>query len=140
VFEKILVCHDGSEGAEKALVVAIELSRLAGAELHMISVEEDLPHYVATVGEFEEVKRQRNGFFNALGERAQAAARGSNVELTHHVVAGHEVEAIVELAKEGAFDLLVIGFSGHSNVWGRIWGSTSQNLTRLAPCTVVVVK
>ncbi|PIW89068.1 MAG: universal stress protein, partial [Nitrospirae bacterium CG_4_8_14_3_um_filter_44_28] len=56
------------------------------------------------------------------------------------VIAGHEVETIVNYAKEGEFDLLVIGFMGHSKIFGRVWGSTSQNITKLAPCTVVVVK
>ena len=54
--------------------------------------------------------------------------------------AGHEAETIVTFAKEGRFDLLVIGFVGHSNIWGRIMGSTTQNISRLAPCSVVIVK
>jgi len=53
---------------------------------------------------------------------------------------GHEVETIVTFAKDHGFDLLVIGFMGHSKIFGRIWGSTSQNLTKLSPCTVLVVK
>ena len=36
--------------------------------------------------------------------------------------------------------LVVIGFMGHSKIYDRVWGSTSQNLTRLVPCTVMVVK
>jgi len=140
MFKKMLVCHDGSEGAQKALVLGIELARLAGAELHMISVEEDLPHYVATAGEFEEIKEQRNGYFGKVGQDAAMLAQQSGVELTHHVLAGHEVQVIVEFAKEGGFDLLVLGFAGHSNIWGRIWGSSSQNVTRLAPCSVLVAK
>jgi len=35
---------------------------------------------------------------------------------------------------------VVIGFMGHSKIYDRVWGSTSQNLTRLVPCTVMVVK
>lgn len=53
---------------------------------------------------------------------------------------GHEVETIVTYAKDGGFDLLVIGFVGHSNIWGRVMGSTTQNLSRLAPCSVMIVK
>jgi nucleotide-binding universal stress UspA family protein len=53
---------------------------------------------------------------------------------------GHEVETVINFAKERQADLLVIGFMGHSKIFGRIWGSTSQNLARLAPCTVLVVK
>jgi nucleotide-binding universal stress UspA family protein len=51
MFKKILVGNDGSEGAKKALRVAIEMAKRYGAELHSISVEEDLPHYAAIVGE-----------------------------------------------------------------------------------------
>ena len=55
-------------------------------------------------------------------------------------LAGAEVETIINYARDGEFDLLVIGFMGHSKIFGRVWGSTSQNLAKLAPCTVVVVK
>jgi nucleotide-binding universal stress UspA family protein len=53
---------------------------------------------------------------------------------------GHEVETTVTFAREHGFDLLVIGFMGHSRIYERIWGGTSQNLTRLAPCSVLVIK
>ena len=53
---------------------------------------------------------------------------------------GHEVKSIVEFIKQGGFDLLVIGFMGHSALYDRVMGSTCQALVRLAPCTVLVVK
>ena len=31
------------------------------------------------------------------------------------------------------FDLVGIGFMGHSKVYDRVWGSTSQNIARLVP-------
>jgi nucleotide-binding universal stress UspA family protein len=46
----------------------------------------------------------------------------------------------VEFIKEENFDLLVIGFMGHSALYERVMGSTCQSLVRLAPCTVLVVK
>ena len=46
----------------------------------------------------------------------------------------------IRFCQEGGFDLLVIGFMGHSRIFERVWGSTSQTLTRLAPCSVLVVK
>jgi len=51
---------------------------------------------------------------------------------------GHEVETVLTAAKEGNFDLL--GFVGHSNVFGRVMGSTTQNISRLSPCSVLIVK
>ncbi|CUT05901.1 universal stress protein, partial [Candidatus Kryptonium thompsonii] len=80
-FRKILVAYDGSEHARKALDVAIKLAVVTGAELHSISVEEDLPKYVATVGEFEEVKRQRDAYFEQLTTEAQEMAWTYGVKL-----------------------------------------------------------
>ena len=140
MFHKILVANDGSEGAKKALSAAIYLARLSNAQLHTISVEEDLPKYIGTINEFDEVKRQRDEFFDTLIQEATQEAHRHGVTLHSKVLAGHEVETIVNYAQEGKFDLLVIGFAGHSNIFGRIWGSTSQTLTRLSPCTVMVVR
>jgi nucleotide-binding universal stress UspA family protein len=140
MFRKILVANDGSDHARKAVVAAIDLAATYGAELHSISVEEGLPKYAGTIDEVDEIKRQLNGAMRAVNEDAAALARESGVELQWEVVPGHEVEVIVTKCKEGGYDLLVIGFMGHSAVFGRIWGSTSQNITRLAPCSVLIVK
>ncbi len=140
MFHKILVANDGSEGAKKAVQAAIDLAKRYGAELHEICVEEHLPHYAATVGEVVEAKQEATDYFRRVTAEAELAALEQGIRLTSHVLPGHEVETIVTFAKEHGFDLLVIGFMGHSKIFGRIWGSTSQNLARLAPCTVLVVK
>jgi len=140
MFKKILIANDGSAGAKLALKVAIDLAKRYGAELHSISVEEGVPHYAATIGEVEEFKREANGYFKGINDEAIEMARKEGLALQTRVIAGHEVETIVNYARDGEFDLLVIGFMGHSKIFGRVWGSTSQNITKLAPCTVVVVK
>lgn len=140
MFKKILIANDGSEGAKHALKVAIDLAKKYNAELHSISVEEGVPHYAATIGEVEEFRKEANEFFKKINDEAIEEAKKEGVELHTKVQAGHEVETIVHYAKEGNFDLLVIGFMGHSKIFGRVWGSTSQNITKLSPCTVIVVK
>jgi nucleotide-binding universal stress UspA family protein len=140
MWQKILVGHDGSEGAKKALLAAATLASRFGAELHSISVEEKLPHYAATVGEVLESKQEAADYFRKITAEAQRVSQTSGVTLHSHVMPGHEVETIVTFAKDHGFDLLVIGFMGHSKIFGRIWGSTSQNLAKLSPCTVLVVK
>ena len=62
------------------------------------------------------------------------------IELHAKVLPGHEVETVIVEAREGKYDLLVVGFVGHSNVFGRVMGSTTQNLSRLSPCSVLIVK
>lgn len=140
MFQKILVAYDGSEGSRRALGAGIELAKHLGAELHSISVMEHLPHYAATVGEVKEAQLEFEAFFGRLTKQARDAAALQGVQLETVVKPGHEAETIVTFAKEGGFDLLVIGFVGHSNIWGRIMGSTTQNISRLAPCSVVIVK
>lgn len=140
MISKILVAHDGSDGARRALMVAIELAHRFEAGLHTISVEEGLPHYAATIDEVDAVKEQENHYFASVARDAKAAAAERGVDLHAHTMPGHEVETIIRFCQQGSFDLLVVGFMGHSRIFERIWGSTSQNLTRLAPCSVLVVK
>lgn len=106
----------------------------------MICVEEPLPHYAATVGEVLETKAEEDGYFQVLARKSKAAARERGVDLHVYIVPGHEVETIIELAQRGGFDLLVFGFMGHSRALGRVMGGTATNLTRIAPCSVYVVK
>jgi len=140
MFSKILVANDGSEGAKKALQAAVDLARRYEADLHQISVEEHLPHYAATVGEVVEAKQEAAEYFRKVIAEAELVARTQGITLKTHVIPGHEVETIVTFAKDHGFDLLVIGFMGHSKIFGRIWGSTSQNLATLSPCSVLIVK
>ena len=140
MFHKILVANDGSEGAKKAVQVAVEMAKRYDAELHQLSVEEHLPHYAATVGEVVEAKQEAAEYFRKVTKEAEGVALAQGVRMIAHVLPGHEVEAIVTFAKDHGFDLLVVGFMGHSKVFGRIWGSASQNLAKLSPCTVLVVK
>ncbi|NWG76727.1 MAG: universal stress protein [Rubrivivax sp.] len=137
--KKILHGLDGSEGSLRALIEAIKLAQCYAAELHTISVEE-LPHYPGAIGEVVEEKIAANGKFSDALEKARQIAKKENVELITHVIIGHEVKTILEYIKKHNFDLLVIGFMGHSALYDRVMGSTCQSLVRLAPCSVLVVK
>jgi nucleotide-binding universal stress UspA family protein len=140
MYRRILVANDGSDGALKALDTAIELAAALDARLHMISVEEDLPKHAETIDEIEEEKEEEDSYFGKVAAQARVRAAARNVELQCTVVSGHAVKSIADFARENGFDLLVAGFMGHSRLYDRIWGGTSQNLTRLAPCSVLVVK
>jgi len=137
--KKILHGLDGSEGSFRALEHAIELANCYHAELHTVSVEE-VPHYPGTVGEVVEAKQAANGTYAKAMQRAKQMAQAQGIELQSHVLVGHEVKTIVEFIKERGFDLLVLGFMGHSALYDRVMGSTCQGLVRLVPCAVLVVK
>jgi len=140
VFSKILVANDGSEGGKKAFAAALHMAKKFGAELHSISVKERPSHFAETVGEVMEEQEEADMFFGRVTGEAILQAKQEGLDLRCAVLPGHEVETIIRFARDGHFDLLVIGFMGHSRVFDRFWGGSSQNLTRLSPCTVLVVK
>jgi nucleotide-binding universal stress UspA family protein len=102
--------------------------------------KKDPPHYAATVGEVLEAKAEKNGYFAKINGEAKEISARERVVLHTKVIAGHEVETIVDHDRDHHFDLAVVGFMGHSKIYDRVWGSTSQNIARLVPCTVMVVK
>ena len=119
---------------------AIAMAKKFGAELHSISVKERHAHFEETVGEIMEEREEATKFFDRVIAEAQVESAAAGIDLKSTVLSGHEVETIVKFARKGHFDLLVVGFMGHSRAFGRIWGGTSQNLTKTAPCSVLVVK
>jgi nucleotide-binding universal stress UspA family protein len=119
--------------------MAIHLAGTHRADLIMVSVEE-LPQFPASVDEVVEEKAEANRFFDAVIARAKSQAQAAGVQLTAHVVTGHAVASIVEFVRSRAADLLVIGYMGHSALYNRIMGSTTDRLVELAPCAVLVVK
>lgn len=119
MFTKILHANDGSNQAFKALLLATEVAKQNGAELHMVCVEEipSMPDYIEEIRETTATAARR---FHSVLQKARATAEQSQMTIQTHVLAGHPVRAIVELAKELGADLLVIGATGHSALYERI--------------------
>jgi nucleotide-binding universal stress UspA family protein len=139
MFSKILVASDGSPGASKALNAAIELSRRLHATLHMVCVEE-LPRFPVTIDEVIEESTAAQKVFDDVISTARKQAKAAHVKLEAHVIAGHAVSSIVEFVEHERFDVLVVGFMGHSALYNRLIGGTTDRLVELAPCQVLVVK
>jgi nucleotide-binding universal stress UspA family protein len=139
MFTKILAANDGSQGGRKALAEAIDLARETAAELHMVTVEE-LPRFPTSIDEIAEEKDEGDHRFAPVMDWARAQAQAAGITIQLHLVPGHAVEAIVALIREHRFELLVVGFMGHSALYERIIGGTAERLVRLAPCGVLVVK
>jgi nucleotide-binding universal stress UspA family protein len=139
MFNRILIANDGSEGAARALSAAIKLAKTHDAELHMISVEE-MPRFPASIDEVVEEKLGANHVFEAVTGRAVAQAQAEGRKLKVHVVVGHPVATIAEFVEQEAIDLLVVGYMGHSALYNRVIGSTTDRLVEQARCAVLVIK
>src|SRR6266545_3930099 len=90
MFRKILHANDGSEGAFRALSVALEIARQSKAELHSVSVEE-ISQFPETIGEVKAEKGAADRRFRNVTKRAHKLAAGWKVELRTHVLTGHPV-------------------------------------------------
>ena len=138
-FERILVAIDGSDSSNRAFAKAVELASLTGAELTALAVEGPLPAYAATIGEVDEVKREKDVFFGALAASARKQADRAGVDARVEVRAGHAAELISQFAAAGGFDLVVLGHRGHF-LRDHLLGSTADRVAEHAPCPVMIVR
>lgn len=138
-FDNILVAIDGSEGSDRAFAKALELAAIASGRLTALAVEGPLPAYAATIGEVEEVKREKDAFFQALVRQAQQEADRAGVALDIELRPGHAAELIVRVAGERHADLIVLGHRGHF-LRDHLLGSTADRVVEHAGCPVMVVR
>jgi nucleotide-binding universal stress UspA family protein len=139
MIRKMLVADDGSKGGEKAFAYALALAKRLGVGLQMVCVEE-APRFPASIDEVTEALSDGAGLFDKVVAAATAQAAAQDVAFQSHVVVGHPVAAIVEFIQRGGYDLLVVGYMGHSALYNRVIGSTTDRLVEHAPCQVLVVK
>ncbi len=140
VYKKILVPFDGSQGSWRALRAAVGLAKEQDAELWALSVEEHLPHYAAAIGEVEDAKAEKDAYFRKLQGQAAEVAEAYGAQLHFEVLLGHAAQTIVEYAHRGNFDLIVMGHSGHSGIWGSFLGTVTDKVSRHAHCAVLIVR
>jgi nucleotide-binding universal stress UspA family protein len=140
--KSVMLATDGSPTAEKATATAIDLARLLGTDLVVVSVW-DIAY--ATVG-FAPVPV--SGELARLGEEeaakvvAEAAARAeeAGVETRSVVRRGFPVDAICSVAARYDPQFLVIGSHGWGAVRRALFGSVSTGVLHHATCPVLVVR
>jgi nucleotide-binding universal stress UspA family protein len=138
-FNRVLVAVDGSDGARKALDCALSICKCVGARLTALAVEGKLPAYAGSIGEVEEVKREKDTFFSRVLDEARDTAAAHGVELETELVPGHAAEVITHYAKAHGHDLIVVGHRGHF-LGDYLLGSTADRVTHHADCPVMVVR
>ena len=138
MISRILVAHDGSESADKAFGMALELSQKFVAALHAASVIHlpELGEYIDTDTMIGAGRMQYAKLHEGLGRRAAAA--GTRCEF--HVQVGHPAEQVVGLAERLGADLIVLGHRGKSLFERWLTGSTTKQVMGYAHCPVLVVR
>jgi len=150
MFERILVCLDGSELAEQILPYATEQALRFNSKLTLLQVV-TMPSsvYTASVaGELpqtgdmvaKEIERQEVEARAYLGRVAQSLLKkGIEAEC---VVRGplQAGKAIVEYAQDNAIDLICIATHGRSGLGRVVFGSVADSVLRKSGLPILVIK
>jgi nucleotide-binding universal stress UspA family protein len=142
MFSSIVVGTDGSKTADRALARALELARLTGGRLHVVSAYAPAPAKVSGGAPASEAAEWSVGpDFEVEGvlERAGGRARSEGVEITAHSPKGDPADAILAVAKEIDADLIVLGSRGMQGA-RRVLGSVPNKVSHHAPCDVLIVQ
>jgi nucleotide-binding universal stress UspA family protein len=145
VFTRIVVGTDGSETAGEAVRQAVDLAKLAGATLSIVSAYAPIPERKVKdqqrdapadvqyeIGPREDV--------NLVLDAAAADARKEGIEVQTHPVEGDPAEAILNVAEETNADLIVVGNKGMTGARRFLLGSVPNNISHHAPCSVIIVR
>ena len=122
MYRKILVGTDGSKTAAKAVDRAVDVAKASGASLTIFTAAPP-----------------------ARGDKVVAAEserhKGSGVAIDTRVTDGEPVEALIDTARSGAYDLLVVGNRGMTGVTRFLrLGSVPNKVSHHLPCSLLIVK
>ena len=144
--KRLLVCVDGSEMSDRALVLAVELARPMGEQLvvaHVVApVTLPADPYVPMVADpasVAELEKQAREFGELVAGRAAARARELGAQAEARVLAGEPAKALCEEAQAGAYLLVAIGSRGQGAFKRALLGSTSDRLVHTCKRPVLVV-
>lgn len=142
---RILVPIDFSTNAERATAYATTLAHRLGASVAFLHVVEDPfvtgawsgEAYLPNAGELLETEIA--GAERRLAP-AKTAAEALGLAADSKVVTGRPAHAIVEYARSGGFDLIVMATHGRTGVSHAVMGSIAERVVRTAPCPVLTVR
>jgi nucleotide-binding universal stress UspA family protein len=140
MYAHILLSTDGSDLARKGVKHGIALAKALNAKATVITVTEPLPVGYPSQEEFDRFEaacKERAG--KVLDEaRAMAEQIGISAELLH-VPNAHPATAIIETAKSGGCDLIVMASHGRRGLRRLFLGSQTSEVLADRSVPVLVV-
>jgi nucleotide-binding universal stress UspA family protein len=135
VFETVVVGADASETATEAVRQAIELVKLTGGRLHIVSAYKQQQY--STPGGEETTGLESGDLAASVLADHGSRARAAGVEAITHAKSGAPAEVICDLASEVNADLIIVGNKGMIGV-RRVLGSVPNSVAHHAPCSVLI--
>ncbi len=136
----ILVAHDGSTQADKALQRASDIAAMTKSSVFVLSVVPDL--CMMEISD-DDCKNMYN-IMTVESEKKMAVLKDElsqkGVEMESSVLFGSAAETIISTCTDKKADLVVVGSHGRHGAKKFLLGSVSSKVVDHAPCDVLVVK
>lgn len=146
VWKNILVPHDFSPAAERALGLALELAALTSARvtvLHVSPIPHGLPSDSKIVPDASQAPVRIDEYMTSAARHkleALLAERGASASIRAVAAEVDPAEVIVAHALELGADAIFMGTHGRSGVRRLLLGSVAERVLRRATAPVVVVR
>ena len=142
MFETVAVGTDGTDTADEAVDVALDIAEHYGARLLIFSVykpvsAKQLANERGQLPEEMQWRIHEAEHVDATLARTLDRARARGLKSETVAREGEPAGVLCELAAEHKADLLVIGNKGMNR---RVFGSVPRRVCQQAPCSVVVAK
>ena len=146
--QSVLVPIDFSPHSEAAFVCAMEIAETLGLPLTVLHVVHDLadaPGYYSVKGSKKQLirledvaKEMLNGFMQKM--KKKYPKRAALKKSTSLLVVGLPVNRILEMAEETNARMIVMGSQGRTGLQRLMLGSKAEQVVRLSPISVLIVK
>jgi len=143
MFKHIIVPIDGSDFSLQAVDLAASLAKEQGATCTVFTVVDIVPAAALAAATPDLV----SAWLKTLDEQAQVAVneavnrmRSAGVEANAEVARGYAPDAILQVAKQHAGDVIVMGSHGRSGLRRLFLGSVAETVLRSAPMPVLIVR
>ena len=146
MFQSIVVGTDGSDTASMAVREAIELARLHGSRLCIVSAYEPVSdqrlaeRQVQVPDDLQWMVNPRGDVLATLDAARSQAAGGGVAAVETFARQGDAADAILDVAEEQSSDLIVVGNKGMTGAKRFLLGSVPNKISHHAPCSVLIVR
>ena len=137
---KILVAHDGSAQADKALTKAADIAGMNKSPIIVLSVVPDLCMMEISDDDCKKMYEIMTKESTKKLEEIKKDLSAKSVEMEMEVKFGNTAETILEVAKDRGVDLIVLGSHGRHGAKKFFLGSISSKVVDHAHCDVLIVK
>ena len=149
MIKNVLVAVDGSENSERALDFALDFAEKYGAILTILNVSQSpsmgaVPLDSTTVsgesmvGFAKDLQKLHSSILDKAVSHAKQVK--PDAQIFSKLKEGNPAVEIVATAKEGGFDVVVVGHRGLGRMQEMFLGNISEKVAHSAPCPVIIIR